>query len=35
MNDGRVAEFDAPKELLKNKNGLFYSLWKEYEDAKA
>jgi len=35
MSDGRVVEFDTPKNLLKNKNGHFYALWKEYEAAKA
>ena len=35
MDQGKVAEFDTPKELLKNKNGHFYGLWKEYEAAKA
>jgi len=35
MEDGRVAEFDAPKKLLSNKEGHFYKLWKEYEAAKA
>ncbi len=35
MQDGRVAEFDTPKQLLNNRNGLFYTLWKEYEAAKA
>ena len=35
MSHGEVAEFDAPQTLLKNKNGYFFKLWKEYENAKA
>lgn len=35
MRDGQVLEFDTPKALLTNKNGHFYSLWREYEAAKA
>lgn len=32
MDQGRVMEFDTPKNLLDNKKGHFYGLWKEYED---
>lgn len=32
MDQGRVMEFDTPKNLLSNKKGHFYGLWKEYED---
>ncbi|KAG1695187.1 hypothetical protein DVH05_020828 [Phytophthora capsici] len=29
LSDGRVVEFDSPRELVKNKNGVFYELAKE------
>ena len=29
IEQGRVAEFDAPSNLLKHENSLFYSLYKE------
>ena len=29
MEQGRVAEFDTPSNLLKNEHSLFYSLYKE------
>ena len=29
MNQGRVGEFDSPKNLLANTSSLFFSLWKE------
>jgi len=35
MENGNVMEFDSPMNLLKNKNGYFYKLWKEYQQAKA
>ena len=35
MENGNVAEFGTPKELLANRNGKFYGLWKEYLAAKA
>jgi len=34
MENGQVMEFDSPKNLLKNKKGHFYKLWKDYESAK-
>ncbi len=33
MDNGRAVEFDSPQTLLNNKNGHFYKLWKEYENA--
>jgi len=35
MENGNVIEFDSPINLLKNKHGHFYQLWKEYEQAKS
>ncbi|RAW20912.1 hypothetical protein PC110_g22646, partial [Phytophthora cactorum] len=29
LSDGRVVEFDSPRELVKNTNGVFYALAKE------
>ena len=34
MNEGSVAEFDTPNNLLANPNSLFYSLWQESMKAK-
>jgi ATP-binding cassette, subfamily C (CFTR/MRP), member 1 len=33
MDKGKMAEFDAPQRLLENKEGIFSSLWKEYQTA--
>lgn len=35
MQDGQVLEYDKPANLLKKEESAFYSLWHEYEAAKA
>jgi ABC-type multidrug transport system fused ATPase/permease subunit len=29
LNKGNIVEFDNPKKLLENKNGLFYELYQQ------
>jgi ATP-binding cassette subfamily C (CFTR/MRP) protein 1 len=35
MDQGRLAEYDAPQLLLKKEGGLFSSLWNEHQSAHA
>ena len=32
LDDGIIAEFDSPETLMKNKNGAFYQLMKEWQE---